>query len=387
LGKHTLFSKHQKIVLQIRFGLKITCFVFFNLIQCQKSSSITPNLAQFSTIPVTDTLAPSIAISTPTQTVCEGESSVITAIPTHGGNAPLFQWFLDGVQMQSDTSGIFILSASPGTHQIACQMVSSEHCINGETAISNVIEVTVYPSPQAMISGNDVICFNDSTMLTASGGVTYQWSTGDTTATITVSPADTTTYMVEVTDANGCTGSESKMVAVNDLPIPSANSDSPVCEGDTLEMQASGGETYQWVGPGRQTYESPIVNIPSAFLDDDGTWTVTVTNQEGCTAIAEEVVEVNALPDVYFEPGCLPETVYDTTAAFVLDCGKPPGPDGVYYCDTILCDTFDPEAAGKGEHEITYFYTDANGCSQAVTKTITVEMTTAVSEGSLDQSI
>jgi hypothetical protein len=38
LGKHTLFSKHQKIVLQIRFGLKITCFVFFNLIQCQKSS-------------------------------------------------------------------------------------------------------------------------------------------------------------------------------------------------------------------------------------------------------------------------------------------------------------------------------------------------------------
>jgi Secretion system C-terminal sorting domain len=44
LGKHTLFSKHQKIVLQIRFGLKITCFVFFNLIQCQKSSNSAKHL-------------------------------------------------------------------------------------------------------------------------------------------------------------------------------------------------------------------------------------------------------------------------------------------------------------------------------------------------------
>jgi hypothetical protein len=84
------------------------------------------------------------------------------------------------------------------------------------------------------------------------------------------------------------------------------------------------------------------------------------------------------LPDVSFTTGCLPDLVYDTTAAFPLVCGDPSG--GIYFCDNVPCTVFDPMAAGLGEHEITYSFTDANGCTAAVSVTITVEMVNAAGE-------
>jgi hypothetical protein len=61
--------------------------------------------------------------------------------------------------------------------------------------------------------GTSSICPSTSTTLTASGGTTYLWSSGATTASITVSPTITTTYSVTVT-LNGCTATASRTVTV-----------------------------------------------------------------------------------------------------------------------------------------------------------------------------
>lgn len=66
------------------------------------------------------------------------------------------------------------------------------------------IHLTILPKPEVTINGNTQIESGESTTLTASGASAYLWNTGDTTASITVSPVNTTTYTVTGTIENGC---------------------------------------------------------------------------------------------------------------------------------------------------------------------------------------
>ncbi|MEZ4910993.1 MAG: hypothetical protein R2774_09030 [Saprospiraceae bacterium] len=62
------------------------------------------------------------------------------------------------------------------------------------------VTVIVNPLPNGNISGDTEICVGESTALIASGGSSYAWSTGDSGASITVSPSTTTSYTVTVTN-------------------------------------------------------------------------------------------------------------------------------------------------------------------------------------------
>ncbi|MEZ4913756.1 MAG: SdrD B-like domain-containing protein [Chitinophagales bacterium] len=80
------------------------------------------------------------------------------------------------------------------------------------TAAVEVQEDTT--TPIILISGPAEICLGSTAVLTASGGESYSWSTGETAPTIVVSPTEDTTYSVTVTAENGCTDSASFTVAV-----------------------------------------------------------------------------------------------------------------------------------------------------------------------------
>lgn len=161
--------------------------------------------------------------------------------------------------------------------------------------------VWAYVGPQAGIDGGatsghsslalsvgDIICAGESTTLTASGGDYYLWSNnGETTATITVTPTATTTYTVTVTDANGCTGTAEATITVNPAPVAAITGNAPLCSGAPVILTASGGGDYEW-----STTETTAAIVVSAA----GTYTVTVTDANGCTAVASEVV--TAVPDV-----------------------------------------------------------------------------------------
>ncbi|MBK8828742.1 MAG: hypothetical protein IPO26_19245 [Saprospiraceae bacterium] len=102
------------------------------------------------------------------------------------------------------------------------------------------------------ITPNDgIICQGAMATLTASGGGTYVWSNGATTAGITTGTAGT--YSVTVTSVNGCTASTSSSITVLPLPTPSISvsetsgtvaNDGTIYTGSSANLTASGGGTY-----------------------------------------------------------------------------------------------------------------------------------------------
>ena len=161
---------------------------------------------------------------------------------------------------------------------------SAEGC----TAIDSVV-VTVNSLPNASAGENDSVCYGDETQLTATGGTSYSWSTGDETDIITVSPEATTTYFVTVSDDNSCTAVDTVSVTVNSLPLADAGKDTSVCFGSSINLTANGGVAYIW-STGEQTAQ--ITVSPAT----ESTYYVTVSSFEGCTASDTLSVVVNSLP-------------------------------------------------------------------------------------------
>ena len=94
-------------------------------------------------------------------------------------------------------------------------------------------------------AGSDkLICLGDRITLTANGGSSYKWSTGATSKSIIVSPAETKTYSVEVT--NGLE-KDTDQVVVNVLEVKAdAGIDRSIELGESITLSANGGDSYSW---------------------------------------------------------------------------------------------------------------------------------------------
>jgi hypothetical protein len=109
------------------------------------------------------------------------------------------------------------------------------------------------------------------------------------------------TYTITVTDANNCSGTASTTVIVNNPPVVTATSNSPVCTGSALSL--TGGPcsmtTYAWSGPNSfsNATQSPAVSA-SATTAMAGTYSLTVTDANGCSGTASTVVVVNTTPSI-----------------------------------------------------------------------------------------
>lgn len=148
--------------------------------------------------------------------------------------------------------------------------------------------VLVNPIPTVNVLGNLEVCRGENVTLTAiSSAGTYNWSSGQNTASISVTPAINTTYTVLVTDENGCVNTASTQVTVKSLPMLYVTGPSSVCQGDTATMEATGGVAYQW-STGQYT--------PSIAITTAASYTVTATGANGCTAVATKTLTVNPRP-------------------------------------------------------------------------------------------
>ncbi|MBI1287692.1 MAG: PKD domain-containing protein [Flavobacteriales bacterium] len=153
-------------------------------------------------------------------------------------------------------------------------VIQQDGCTTGRTEVV----ATVNELPNSAISGNTTICEGSSTTLTATGGDSYAWNTGAITEEITVTPNQTSTYQVEVTDANGCSSSQQVNVTVN--PLPSQPSIS--VNGSLLE--SSSGAGYQWYLNG-----NPIANATDATYGptQTGDYMVEVFDANGCSSLSD----------------------------------------------------------------------------------------------------
>jgi hypothetical protein len=174
---------------------------------------------------------------------------------------------------------------NPGTYRIRRiynVMANGQDCVYE----SNIVQIEVYDNPVAVISGDNEVCDGGSVTFTATGGLTYLWSTGLTTPSISVST--NTPIVVTVTDANNCTATAEKTLTINTNPTASITGDDEVCQGGSVTFTANGGTSYDW-NIGGQTTQSITVSTATTAV-------VTVTDANGCTDTAEKTLTINANP-------------------------------------------------------------------------------------------
>ncbi|MBI4648558.1 MAG: hypothetical protein HY738_18735, partial [Bacteroidia bacterium] len=203
------------------------------------------------------------------QPICFGDSITLTA---HNGIEYLWN-------TSDTTESVTIAPLVTTTYYVT--VTGANTCI-----ASDSVSVIVNPLPYADAGLDAALCYGDSAVLTATGGLVYQWNTGEMTETITVSPLISLEYYVTVTDINSCTSFDSIQVTVNHLPVADAGADATICRGDTATLTASGGISYQW-SDGATTQE---INISPYNTTE---YIVTVTDVNNCHNSDSVVVTVN----------------------------------------------------------------------------------------------
>ncbi|MBU1821624.1 MAG: DUF11 domain-containing protein [Bacteroidetes bacterium] len=225
----------------------------------------------------------STCLSVPIE-ICAGESIELKA----PGGLTSYQWFKDDTEIVGATDSLYITGA-PGRYRFTT--TSPQGCESGSEC---PVYLFVKPLPVPTVNGLLAICPGGSTTLTASGGTSFMWSTGDTTASITVSPSDSTLYTVMVSNAAGCADTVSMMVKVH-APITYTvatdcdSNNTPSDNGDdtfTFTLNPAGGSkaTYSLSGAisaAGLSYGAPFQS--TAFLISSGAKTIVLTdNTTGC---------------------------------------------------------------------------------------------------------
>ncbi|MFN5346125.1 MAG: gliding motility-associated C-terminal domain-containing protein [Bacteroidota bacterium] len=253
------------------------------------------------TLYVTINPTPITSAITGNNAICVGDSSTFSVVNTIGST---YNWSITGGTLNNISTSNTIsatLTTVPGA-TITVQETNSYGCIGTPVTYN----VTVNALPNADAGTNDTICNGTTTVLNASGGTSYTWTTNSTLDNLTISnpvanPSSTTTYYVLVTDANGCKNSDSVTVLVNQLPNVIASSNAAICIGASTTITGSGATNYSW-SPATGLDNSNISN-PTANPTSTTTYVVIGTDNNGCSNSDSTTITVNPLPTAVVSTG------------------------------------------------------------------------------------
>ncbi len=250
------------------------------------------------------------------QTACVGDSTGFTVTTT--GTVVSYQWrkgttnLINGGNISGATTAT--LSINPVSIADAAadyNLIVTGTCLPNDT--SNLVSLTISGAVITTEPTSQVVCLGDATGFTvATSGtvVSYQWRkgttnlinggniSGATTATLTINPvniSDTAAdYNLIVTGTclpNDTSNLVSLTLKAN--PIAIATSSSPVCIGDSINLNAAAvmGATYSWTGPNSYASINQNPVIFSATSLEEGIYSLTVTNVS-CTSSPSNVTVV-----------------------------------------------------------------------------------------------
>ena len=254
------------------------------------------------TVSINVNALPTVAPTAAPASICNGTSTTLNANAVAGsGVISTYAW--DSGLVGSISSG----TVSPINNTTYTVTVTNSNTCSATGTVTVTVNANPTLAPSATPS---TICNGQSTTLAANaiagaGAIsTYAWSSGlvGNISGGSVSPNATATYAVTVTDINTCTASSSVVVTVNSLPVPGASNTGPYCAGATLQLNSQGGNTYSWSGP--NVYSSIFQNpsVLNSTIAMSGTYTVTVTDANFCTATTSTNVIVNPLPSANAGP-------------------------------------------------------------------------------------
>ena len=250
--------------------------------------------------------------------VCTGETLNFTASSTSTGVT--YAWTGPG--------GFNSTSATPFING-ATAAQNGDYYVTGTLngcPLRDTVTVVVKPLPVKPVAGvNTPICAGETlnfTATTSTTGVSWSWTGPGSYTSTSQNPSITSTttamsgdYIVSAI-LNGCSLTDTATALVKPMPVPvSANSNSPVCAGDTLHIAigtSTTGVSYSWAGP-----NSFSANTQNTFVANSTTaasgWYVATVNLNGCLykdSTQATVHPIPATPSVsYSNPMCVGETL------------------------------------------------------------------------------
>lgn len=177
----------------------------------------------------------------------------------------------DGISV--DTTGVYSLTITD-TGAAGCDW-------------SDTVSISYFPG-QAVDLGPDALSCGQSVLNASTPGGTYLWSDGSTQPSLVV--AMDGEYAVEVIDSNGCASTDTIDVTI--LPEPSVNlgPDTSGCGGSIVLSADNPGLNVLW-SDNSTAQVLPIVST--------GTYSVTVTDANGCTDEDSARISINPVPVVF----------------------------------------------------------------------------------------
>lgn len=296
--------------------------------------------------------------------ICQNESITILG----GGHQLLthyyYHWGDGDVDSIANTSGVLTNGthtySAPGQYTV---YVETYNGFGGDTVYSYVVQVI--NAPVVALSGFSTVCSGDSITLTGSNGGTSQWYMNG----VMIVGANTNTYSTDQpgvynmikTNLNGCADSASigVTVIISNYPVVSIGADTAACSTYTMDANVAG-QSYSWsTGDTTQT----------VVVTASGTYSVQVTNADGCAASDTINVTINALPVV--------NVGADTTVcgSYTIDAGNV----GATYVWNTGSTSQTETVIVTGPYNVEV--TDANGCSSADTVVVTINPNPLVTLG------
>ena len=314
-------------------------------------------------------LAVNLMLTSTTSPSCFGGSDGSIDLEVSGGTPPYsYDW--DNAPDVEDPTGL-----SAGTYNVTVTDANGctlTHTVTIDPASAMALTVTASPSDAITCHGeNDGTATASASGGTMGTGYTYNWSNGNTGETATMLSAGA--YTVTATDANGCTAVD-HIVITEPAPLTieldsktdiDCNEDMNNDMDGSINITVSGRPPgtdfdYEWTGP--NSFSSTDEDISG--LENGGTYFVTVTDPNGCTATLFAMIneptlllaEIISSTDI----SCNDES--DGTATVNATGGTTP-----YTYNWGGGPSLDPTAdnLGPGTHTVTV--TDANGCMAEAT--------------------
>lgn len=209
------------------------------------------------------------------RTLCNGES--LTLDPGIANGAYIWSTGNTTQTLPVETSGLYKVTVTTG-------------CGTGVDSIQvNAVNVAAF-------AGNDTaICQGNVLMLNGAAGGTINWSPEtavDNAGSLSPNFTGTETTTLTLTaESDGCTASDQITVSVLPAPVAVAQpADTSVLEGSPVQVNVQGGSSYIWSpADGFSCTDCPNPVITSSM---SATYTVTVTNNQGCSATTEVTISI-----------------------------------------------------------------------------------------------
>ncbi|MBL0034088.1 MAG: T9SS type A sorting domain-containing protein [Bacteroidetes bacterium] len=319
--------------------------------------------------PESNEIAPGISLTVLSSSgdICIGDSVQLQA-----SGALTYSWTPSGTLSSNSDPIVTAIPVSTTTYTVTGTDV-------GGCQDSKTLTVIVNQLPLVTLSSFQSICINEGIVELSGGnpaGGTY-FGTGVTASELdpTIPGPGNNQIGYTYTDIHGCIDTATRNINIKSAPVVTLSTLADVCI-DASPFAMSGGSPAGGDYSGTGVNGNDIFNPATA---GDGAHTITyIATAQGCSDTATNTLSVNPLPTVSFSN--LQSTCVNT-AAFTLTGGSPVG--GIYTGTAVTSNQFSPSTAGEGTFNITYTYTDINGCSDESSESILVNGIPAVSFSAL----